>query len=223
MRPFHHPFFSINHTGHPNLIVFLHSLTFISHLLVRTSSVNFSKSCAFTALTNSANMDGAYFPISTPRHPLIMWRIPAKFQGYDVPYVLDLIEALPSQVLEPYQSHPRGIGTFCRRDPKRENRILVWISPGEDRSTINMVIFDGWRIVLCVPVDIWDAKTCDADDVRRAARAFVQWELMGKQFGSVLVQPRAKICGDTVTKRKSWWKRTRKDSWLSVLSIRSSA
>lgn len=63
-----------------------------------------------------------------------------------------------------------------------EAKIAIWVSLSPCRGHMNITLFEGWRIVVQVPVRDWEDKVYNADDVKRAAMICMGRQLMGEKI-----------------------------------------
>ncbi|KAG8914165.1 hypothetical protein FRC00_000729 [Tulasnella sp. 408] len=63
-----------------------------------------------------------------------------------------------------------------------EDKIAIWVSLSPCRGHMNITLFEGWRIVVQVPVRDWEDKVYNADDVKRAAMICMGRQLMGEKI-----------------------------------------
>lgn len=63
-----------------------------------------------------------------------------------------------------------------------EDKIAIWVSLSPCRGHMNITLFEGWRIVVKVPVRDWEDKVYNADDVKRAAMICMGRQLMGEKI-----------------------------------------
>ena len=97
--------------------------------------------------------------------------------------LLKRINSIPSHLLVPYSATeaPSPLGAHCRihEYSSTGEKVTIWVSQAITRDTMNITIFEGWRVVVQVPIPDWTAMTYDADDVKRAALIGMGKQLVG--------------------------------------------
>ncbi|KAG8948246.1 hypothetical protein FRC04_009884 [Tulasnella sp. 424] len=68
--------------------------------------------------------------------------------------------------------------------------IAIWVSLSPCRGHMNITLFEGWRIVVQVPVRDWEDRVYTADDVKRAAMICMGRQLMGEKIICVPIDVR---------------------------------
>lgn len=65
---------------------------------------------------------------------------------------------------------------------------MIWVGLGNERETMNITIFQGWRVVVKIPVDEWDDCVHSPEDVKRAAMVCMGRQLLGEHCPSVGIE-----------------------------------
>ncbi|KAG9046044.1 hypothetical protein FS837_005164 [Tulasnella sp. UAMH 9824] len=80
------------------------------------------------------------------------------------------------------RSHTKAAGLSEDNGGSAGDRIAIWVSLSPCRGHMNITLFEGWRIVVQVPVRDWEDKVYNADDVKRAAMICMGRQLMGEKI-----------------------------------------
>ncbi|KAG9019574.1 hypothetical protein FRB90_000482 [Tulasnella sp. 427] len=68
--------------------------------------------------------------------------------------------------------------------------IAIWVSLSPCRENMNITLFEGWRIVVQVPLGDWESQFYTSDDVKRAALICMGRQLLGEKIICVPIDVR---------------------------------